>query len=140
MVLCKITHVISVTSSSNGYYTIDKVPIHFKLTVVLVSLLQTNKRNCLRTEQISRHSPMIPASDADFVQSAQEEESSLDQTTREIDREPSRFCTFHPGLERVQRNLRDSPQPRATRQDLESVRESREYSEFHAIRLVYPRI
>ena len=140
MVLCKITHVISTTSSSNGYYTIDKVPIHFKLTVVLVSLLQTNKRNCSRTEQISRHSPTIPASDADFVQSAQEEESSLDQTTREIDREPSRFRTFCPGLERVQRNLRDSPQPRATRQDLEPMRESHEYSELRAIRLVYPRI
>ena len=140
MVLCKITRVISVTSSSNGYYTIDKVPIHFKLTVVLVSLLQTNKRNCSQTEQTSRHSPTIPASDADFVQSAQEEESSLDQTTREIDRELSRFCTFHPGLERVQRNLCDSPQPRATRQDLEPTRESREYSEFRAIRVVYPRI
>ena len=83
---------------------------------------------------------MIPTSDADFVQSAQEEESSLDQTMREIDREPSRFRTFRPGLERVQRNLRDSPQPRATRQDLEPMRESREYSEFRTIRLVYPRI
>ena len=111
----------------------------FKLTVVLVSLLQTNKRNCSRTEQISRHSPTTSASDADFVQSAQEEESSLDQT-REIDREPSRFRTFRPGLERVQQNLRDSPQPRATRQDLEPARESREYSEFRAIRVVYPRI
>ena len=81
----------------------------FKLTVVLVSLFQTNKGNCSRTEQISRHSPTTSASDADFVQSTQEEESSLDQTTREIDHEPSRFRTFRPGLERVQRNLRDSP-------------------------------
>ena len=111
----------------------------FKLTVVLVSLLQTNKGNCSRTEQISRHSPTTSASDADFVQSAQEEESSLDQT-REIDSEPSRFRTFRPGLERVQRNLRDSPQPRAMRQDLEPARESHEYSEFRAIRVVYPRI
>ena len=47
-------------------------------------------------------------SDADLVRSAQEEESSLDQTTRGIYREPSRFRTFHPGLERVQRDLRDS--------------------------------
>ena len=111
----------------------------FKLTVVLVSLLQTNKENCSQTEQISRLSPTTSASDADFVQSAQEEESSLDQT-REIDRELSRFRTFRPGLERVQRNLRNSPQPRATRQDLEPARESREYSEFRAIRVVYPRI
>ena len=130
MVLCKVTRVISATSSSNGYYTIYKVPI----------LFQTNKRNCSRTEQISRHSPTTFASDADFVQFAQEEESSLDQTTREIDREPSRFRTFRPGLERVQRNLRDSPQPRATRQDLEPARESREHSKFRAIRVVYPRI
>ena len=111
----------------------------FKLSVVLVSLLQTNKGNCSRTEQISRHSPTTSASDADFMQSAQEEESFLDQT-REIDREPSRFSTFRPGLERVQRNLLDSPQPRATRQDLEPARESCEYSEFRAIRVVYPRI
>ena len=76
---------------------------------------------------------MIPASDADFVQSVQEEESSLDQTTREIDREPSRFRTFCPGLERVQRNLRDSRQPRTTGQDLESTWEPREYNEFRAI-------
>ena len=112
----------------------------FKLTVVLVSLFQTNKRNCSRTEQISRHLPTTFASDADFVQFAQEEESSLDQTMREIDREPSRFRTFRPGLERVQRNLRDSPQPRATRQDLEPARGSREHSKFRAIRVVYPRI
>ena len=82
---------------------------------------------------------MIPASDADFVQSAQEEESSLDQT-RGIDREPSRFRAFRPGLERVQRNLCDSRQPRATRQDLESTKEPREYNEFHTIRVIYPRI
>ena len=87
-----------------------------------------------------RHSPTTFASDADFVQFAQEEESSLDQTTREIDREPSRFRTFRPGLERVQRNLRDSPQPRAMRQDLEPARGSREHSKFRVIRVVYPRI
>ena len=140
MVLCKVTRVISATSSSNGYYTIYKCLFTFKLTVVLVSLFQTNRRNCSRTEQISRHSPTTFASDADFGQFAQEEESSLDQTTREIDREPSRFRTFRPGLERVQRNLRDSPQPRATRQDLEPARGSREHSKFRAIRVVYPQI
>ena len=112
----------------------------FKLTVVLVSLLQTNKRNCSRTEQISRHSPTIPASDADFVQSAQEEESSLDQTTKGIDREPSRFRAFRPGLERVQRDLHDSQQPGITRQDLESTKEPREYNKFRTIRINYPRI
>ena len=117
------------------------MPIHsFKLTVVSVSLLQTNKRNCSRTEQISRHSPTIPASDADFVQSAQEEESSLDQTTKGIDREPSRFRAFRPGLERVQRDLHDSRQPGITRQDLESTKEPREYNEFRTIRVNYPRI
>ena len=87
-----------------------------KFTVVLVSLLQTSKRNCSQTEQISRHSPTLTTSDADFVQSAQEEESSLDQTTKGIDREPSRFRAFRPGLERVQRDLRNSRQPGTTRQ------------------------
>ena len=74
------------------------------------------------------------------MQSAQEEESSLDQTTRGIDREPSRFCAFRPGLERVQRDLHDSRQPGTTRQDLESTKEPRECSEFHAIRQIHPRI
>ena len=79
-------------------------------------------------------------SDADFVQSAQEEGSSLDQTTKGIDREPSRFCAFRPGLEQVQRDLHDSQQPGITRQDLESTKEPREYNEFRAIRVIYPRI
>ena len=83
---------------------------------------------------------MIPASDADFVQSAQEEESSLDQMTRGIDREPSRFRTFRPGLARVQRNSRDSQQPGTTRQDLELMKEPRECSEFRAIRQIHPQI
>ena len=83
---------------------------------------------------------MIPASDADFVQSAQEEESSLDETTRGIDHEPSRFRTFCPGLERVQRDLRDSRQPRITRHDLESTKKPHEYNEFRAIHVIYPRI
>ena len=60
--------------------------------------------------------------------------------TRGIDHEPSRFCAFRPGLERVQRNLRDSRQPRATRQDLEPTREPREYNEFCAIRVIYLQI
>ena len=83
---------------------------------------------------------MIPASDADFVQSTQEEESSLNQTTRGIDRKPSRFRAFRPGLERVQRDLRDSRQPGTTRQDLESTKEPRECNEFRAIRQIHPRI
>ena len=83
---------------------------------------------------------MVPASDADFVQSAQEEESSLDQTTKGIDREPSRFHAFRPGLERVQRDLHDSRQPGITRQDLESTKEPSEYNEFGTIRINYPRI
>ena len=83
---------------------------------------------------------MVPASDADLMQSAQEEESSLDQTTKGIDREPSRFRTFRPGLERVQRDLYDSRQPGITRQDLESMKEPREYNEFRTIRVNYPRI
>ena len=83
---------------------------------------------------------MIPASDADFVQSAQEEESSLDQTTKGIDREPSRFRAFRPGLERVQRDLHDSRQPGITRQDLEPTKEPREYNEFRAVRVIYPQI
>ena len=74
------------------------------------------------------------------MQSAQEEESSLDQTTKGIDREPSRFRTFRPGLERVQRDLHDSRQPGITRQDLESMKEPRENNEFRAIRVNYPRI
>ena len=74
------------------------------------------------------------------MQSAQEEESSLDQTTKGIDREPSKFRAFHPGLERVQRDLHNSRQPEITRQDLESTREPREYNEFRAIRVIYPQI
>ena len=58
---------------------------------------------------------------------------------RGIDREPSRFRTFRPGLARVQQNLRDSRQPGATRQDLEPTRKPREYNEFRAIRGIYPR-
>ena len=81
------------------------------------------------------------------MQSAQEEESSLDQPAKGIDREPSRFRTFRPGLARVQRNLRDSRQPGTTRQDLESMEDhanvanfapftklTREYSEIGVIR------
>ena len=72
------------------------------------------------------------------MQSAQEEESSLDQTTRGIDHEPRRFCTFRPGLAQVQGDLRDSRQPGITRQDLESTKEPCKYNEFRAIRIIYP--
>ena len=72
------------------------------------------------------------------MRSAQEEESSLDQTTKGTDRELSRFRAFRPGLERVQRDLRDSRQPGTTRQDLESTKEPRECSEFRIIRQVHP--
>ena len=74
------------------------------------------------------------------MQSEQEEESSLDQTTKGIDREPSRFRAFRPGLEQVQRDLHDSRQPGITRQVLESTKEPREYNEFRTIRVNYPRI
>ena len=74
------------------------------------------------------------------MQSAQEEESSLDQPAKGIDREPSRFRAFRPGLERVQRDPHDSQQPGTTRQDLESMKEPRECSEFRAIRQIHPRI
>ena len=90
---------------------------------------------------------MITASDADFMQFAQEEESSLDQPAKGIDREPSRFRAFRPGLERVQRDPHDSQQPGTTRQDLESTKDhanvanfapftkfTREYSETGVIR------
>ena len=83
---------------------------------------------------------MIPASDADFVQSTQEEESSLDQTTKGIDHEPSRFRAFLLGLEQVQRDLHNSRQPGITQQDLKSTKEPHEYNEFRTIRLNYPRI
>ena len=74
------------------------------------------------------------------MRSAQEEESSLDQTTKGIDREPSRFRAFRPDLERVQRNLRNSRQPGTTGQDLESTKEPHECSKFHVIRQVHLRI
>ena len=74
------------------------------------------------------------------MQSAQEEESSLDQTTKGIDREPSKFHAFCPGLERVQRDLHDSRQPGITRQDLESTKEPRECNKFRTIHVIYPRI
>ena len=108
MVLCKITRVISATSSSNGYYTIDKVPIHLKLTVVLVSLFQTNKRNCSRTEQISHHSPTTSASDAKLVQSAPKEELSLDQAVNLGNRESRKFCVIHFGSSIITRILCNS--------------------------------
>ena len=73
------------------------------------------------------------------MQSAQEEESSLDQATRGIDREPSRFRAFCPGLERVQRDLRDSRQPGTTRQDLESTKEPRKCNKFRTIRQKFTR-
>ena len=79
-------------------------------------------------------------SDADFVQSAPQEESSLDQPAKGIDREPSRFREFRPDLERVQRDPHDSQQPGTTRQDLESTKEPRECSEFRTIHQIHPRI
>ena len=82
---------------------------------------------------------MITTSDADFVQSAQEEESSLDQPAKGIDRKPSRFRAFRPGLERVQRDPHDSQQPGTIRQDLESTKEPRECNKFRAIRQKFNR-
>ena len=60
---------------------IDESLFILNSTVVLSqSFVATTKgKNCLGTEQISCHSPAGSANDANFVQSAQEEESSLDQ-------------------------------------------------------------
>ena len=73
------------------------MPIHFELTVVLVSLLQTNKGNCLRTEQILCHLPTTSASDADFMQSAPKEDLSLDQAVNLRNSESCEFCIIHFG-------------------------------------------
>ena len=67
MVLRKITRVINVMSNSNGYYHNQRMPIHFKLTVVLV----------------------------DFVQSAPKEEPYLDQAVNQRNSESRDFRVIH---------------------------------------------
>ena len=49
------------------------------------------QENCSRTEQISRHSPTITASDANFMQSAPKEELSLDQAVNQRTANHARF-------------------------------------------------
>ena len=60
---------------------IDESLFILNSTVVLSqSFVATTKgTNCSRTEQISCHLPIVSTSDADFVQTAQKEELSLNQ-------------------------------------------------------------
>ena len=75
----------------------DKCLFTLNSTVVLVSPLQTNKRNCSQTEQFSRHSPTTSVSDGDFVQSTPKEELSLDQAVNIGNRESCEFHVIHFG-------------------------------------------
>ena len=78
---------------------IDESLFILNSTVVLSqSFVATTKgTNCSRTEQILRHSPTVPASDADFVQSARKEELSLDQAVNLGNRE-FRVIRFESGI------------------------------------------
>ena len=60
---------------------IDESLFILNSTVVLSQsfVATTTGTNCSRTKQILCHSLTVPTSDADFVQSAQKDELSLDQ-------------------------------------------------------------
>ena len=78
---------------------IDESLFILNSTVVLSqSFVATTKgTNCSRTEQILCHSPTGSVNDTDFVQSAQEEESSLDQAVNVGNRESREFRVIHFG-------------------------------------------
>ena len=79
-------------------------------TVVLSqSFVATTKgTKCSRTEQISCHLPAGSADDANFVQSVQEEESSLDQAVNLGNHKSRKFCIIHFGSSIITRILRNS--------------------------------
>ena len=54
--------------------------------------MRQTRGNCSRTKQISHHSPMATASDANFVQSAPKVELSLDQA---VNLRYCESCEFH---------------------------------------------
>ena len=78
---------------------IDESLFILNSTVVLSqSFVATTKgTNCLQTEQILHHSLTVPVSDADFVQSTQKEEFSLDQAVNLGKHESRKFCVIHFG-------------------------------------------
>ena len=81
---------------------IDESLLILNSTVVLSqSFVATTKgTNCSLTEQISRHLLIVSASDADFVQSAQKEEFSLDHAVNLGKRESSKFHVIRFGMTR----------------------------------------
>ena len=106
----------------------------FKLTVVLVSLLYTNKGNCSRTEQISRHSPTTSASDADFMQSAPKEGLSLDQAVNQRNSESREFCVIRFGSSittRIPHNSHHFPCLLLGKECIEQGCESHEFRVIH---------
>ena len=110
------------------------MPIHFILTVVLVSLLKTNKGNCSRTEQISRHSPTTSASDADFVQTTPKEELSLDQAVNLRNSESREFHVIRFGSSitmRILHNLHHFPCLPSGKECIEQGHESRKFHVIH---------
>ena len=82
MVLCKITHVISAMSNSNGYYHNWQKCIQFLNSTVCFKLVfcrQTKRNICSQTEQILRHLQGVHMSDTNFVQSTHNQEFSPGQ-------------------------------------------------------------
>ena len=102
-------------------------------TVVLSqSFVATTKgTNCSRTEQISRHSPTVPVSDADFVQSAQKEELSLDQAVNLRNR---KFRIIHFGSSIITRILYDLHHFSYFPQDKECIEQEHKSHKFRVIR------
>ena len=78
---------------------IDESLFILNSTVVLSqSFVATTKgTNCSRTEQISCHLLIVSASDADFVQSTQKEEFSLDQAANLEKCKSCKFCVIRFG-------------------------------------------
>ena len=110
------------------------MPIHFKLTVVLVSPLQTNKGNCSQTEQISCHSLTTSTNDADFMQSTPKEELSLDQAVNQRNSESREFHIIPFGSSittRIPHNSHHFPAFLSGEDCIEQGCESREFCVIH---------
>ena len=121
MVLCKITRVMSAMSNSTVVFS--------------QSFVATTKgTNCSRTEQIPRHSLTVSVSDADFVQSAQKEELSLDQAVNLGNRESCKFRVIRFGssiITQIPRNLHHFSYFLQGKECIEQERESRKFHVIH---------
>ena len=88
----------------------------------------------MRTEQISRHSPTTPASDANFVQSTPKEELSLDQAVNQRNSESREFRIIRFGSSittRIPHNSHHFPCLLLGKECIEQGRESREFRVIH---------